>query len=169
MDVFGIANNPIYLIKNIGNVTPAPGIQTIDRHRRLAIAVLENTGRIAFTAAVRLKKIVVMRLLAIILAILLFPFSMSVPSAIACSTPACCGPNCSNNAPVNQLSCCKTPVAPDRATTQARDTQHFDSVGSMPVAAVIVAISHSRNTVVASGYSPPDRLVSLALLCSRQI
>jgi len=153
----------------VAGSTPAPGIQTIDRNRRLAIAVLGKCRADCLHCCRQAKKLVVMRLFAIVLAILVLPFSISVPSAMACATPACCGPNCSNNAPVNQLSCCKTPVAPDRATNQARDTQHFDSVGSMPVAAVIVAISHSRNTVVASGYSPPGRLVSLALLCSRQI
>src|SRR5208337_214865 len=114
-------------------------------------------------------KVCVVRFLAIFIVALLLLVSLNAPSAMACSTTACCGPNCSSNAPVNQLSCCKRPVAPDRATIQARDTQHFDSIGSMPVAAVIVAISHSRSTVVARGYSPPNRLVSLALLCSRQI
>ena len=83
------------------------------------------------------------RFLAVILVALLLPLSMSAPSAMACSTTACCGPNCSSNTPVNQLSCCKAPVAPDRATSQARDTQHFDSIARMPVAAVILAISHS--------------------------
>jgi hypothetical protein len=70
---------------------------------------------------------------------------------------------------VNQLSCCKVPVAPDRATNQAQDAQHFVSIASMPLAAVIVAISPSQNTAINRGYSPPDRLASLALLCSRQI
>ena len=71
---------------------------------------------------------------------------------------------------MNQLSCCKAPVAPDRATNQARDGQHFDSMGAMPVGAVAIAITPLRNTVIARGnYSPPNRLVSLALLCSRQI
>jgi hypothetical protein len=109
------------------------------------------------------------RSLAIILVALLLQLSMSAPSAMACSTTACCGPNCSTSAPVNQLSCCKAPAAPDRAVNQAQDARLFDSIGSMPVAAVIIAISHLRNTVVARGYSPPDRLASLALLCSRQI
>jgi hypothetical protein len=70
---------------------------------------------------------------------------------------------------VNQLSCCKAPAALDRATSQAQDAQHYDSIASMPVAAVIIAISHLRNNVMAHGYSPPDRLASLAFLCSRQI
>ena len=68
------------------------------------------------------------RFLAIILIALLLPLSLSAPSAMACPTTACCGPNCSSTTPVNQLSCCKAPVAPDRATSQARDTQHFDSI-----------------------------------------
>jgi len=111
----------------------------------------------------------VVRSLAIFIVVLLLPVSLNAPSAMACPTKACCGPNCLSNAPVNQLSCCKRPVAPDRVTIQARDTQHFDSIGNMPVVVSIVAISHSRSTVVAQGYSPPDRLISLALLCSRQI
>lgn len=110
-----------------------------------------------------------MRFLGIILAILLLPFSMSVSSAMACPTPACCGPNCSSNAPVNQSSCCQVPAVPDRATNQARSVQHFDSVGSLPASAVITTISQLRNTPITSRYSPPDHVLSLALLCSRQI
>jgi len=109
------------------------------------------------------------RFLAIILIALLLPLSMSVPSATACYTPACCGANCSRSAPVDQLSCCKAPVAPDRASNQARDGQHFDSIASMPVAAVIIAISYSQDTVIAGGNPAANPLVSLALLCSRQI
>ncbi len=110
-----------------------------------------------------------MRFLAVILIALLLPLSLSVPAAKACTMPACCGVNCSESAPVSQASCCKAPVAPDRATNQARDAQHFDSVGSVPAAAATIAISRLRNTVIAHGYSPPNRLASLALLCSRQI
>jgi hypothetical protein len=109
------------------------------------------------------------RFLAIFLIALLLPLSMPAASAMACSTTACCGPNCSSNAPVNQLSCCKAPAAPDRATSQARDAQHFDSIARMPVAEVALAIFHPQNTVDVRGYSPPNRLASLALLCSRQI
>jgi hypothetical protein len=109
------------------------------------------------------------RFLAILLIAFLLPLSMSAPSAMACSTRACCGANCSRSAPANQLSCCKAPVAPDKAPSQAQDAQHFDSIASMPVAAVIIAISHLQHNVIAHGYSPPDRLASLALLCSRQI
>jgi hypothetical protein len=117
----------------------------------------------------QVKTVVDVRSLAIILVALLLPLSLSAPSTIACPTTACCGAKCASNAPVNQLSCCQRPVAPERATIQARDTQHFDSIGRVPIAGVIVAISHSRSPVVARAYSPPDRLVSLALLCSRQI
>jgi hypothetical protein len=109
------------------------------------------------------------RFLAIILIALLFPLSVGAPSIASCSTKACCGPNCSSTAPVNQLSCCKAPAAPDRAINQARDSQHLNSTESLTVVAVIVAISHLRNIVVARGYSPPNRLASLAFLCSRQI
>jgi hypothetical protein len=109
------------------------------------------------------------RSLAIILVALLLPIGMSAPLAMTCSTTACCGTNCSRNTPVNQLSCCKTPVAPDKATSEVQDVQHFESIRSMPVAAAIVAISHFRSIVVPHRYSPPDRLVSLAFLCSRQI
>jgi hypothetical protein len=108
------------------------------------------------------------RLIGLILLALLLPFGLNAPS-IACAATACCGPNCSSNGQVNQLGCCKAPVAPDRATSQARDTQHLDSIATIPIAAAIVAISHLRNIVLAHGYSPPDRLASLALLCSRQI
>jgi hypothetical protein len=117
----------------------------------------------------RVKTILIVRLLAVILVTLLLPFSIGTPSAMACSTPSCCGPICPRSTPLNQSSCCKAPAAPDRATNQTRDAQHFDSIGSMLVAAAIVPISHLRNTGIARGYSPPDRLASLALLCSRQI
>jgi hypothetical protein len=68
---------------------------------------------------------------------------------------------------VNQLSCCKVPVAPDRATNQAQDAQHFVSIASMPLAAVIVAISPSQNShqswVLPTG---PPRFVSTSLFPS---
>ena len=111
----------------------------------------------------------IVRVLALLLIALLLPFSMSAPSGTVCFTTACCGANCSRSAPVNQLSCCPAPVAPDKATSQAQDAQRFDSIASMPVAAVIIAISDLQNTLVARRYSPPNPLVSLALLCSRQI
>jgi hypothetical protein len=110
-----------------------------------------------------------MRFLAIILSVLLLPLSLSARSVTPCSTTACCGPNCPSTIRVNQLDCCKAPITPDRATSQARDAQYFDSIATMPVAAAMVAISHMRNIVLAHGYSPPDRLASLAFLCSRQI
>jgi hypothetical protein len=113
--------------------------------------------------------VMTVRSIAILLvAVLLLPLSINVPSVMACSTPECCGANCSPSA-VNEMSCCKAPVAPDRAVSQAQDAHRFDSIATMPVAGVIVAISHLQNTVVARGYSPPDRPVSFALLCSRQI
>ncbi len=108
------------------------------------------------------------RSLAILLIALLLPLSTSAPSAMACPMTACCA-NCPKAAPMNQMNCCKTPAAPDRATSQARDAQHFDSVGSLPVTAVITAISHLRSSVITCGDSPPGRPLSLALLCSRQI
>jgi len=108
------------------------------------------------------------RFLALILIALLLPLSTSVPSATACSTSACCA-DCPKTAPMNQLTWCKTPTAPDRATSQVRDTQHFESIGSLPATAVITAISYVRSTAINHEYSPPDRLLSLALLCSRQI
>ena len=109
------------------------------------------------------------RLLAIILVALLLPLSVSVPSAMACSRTVCCGPNCSSDAPVNQISCCKAPLAPDRATSQAPEAQHLDSIARMPLATVIFAIFHPQNIVGVRGYSSPNRVASLALLCSRQI
>jgi hypothetical protein len=114
-------------------------------------------------------KVVPVRFLATILIALLFPLSSSMPAAKACSTPACCGANCPPSAPLNQVNCCKAPVAPDRAASQAQGAHHFDSISSMPVAGVIIAIAHLQNTLAVRGYSPPDRLASLALLCSRQI
>jgi hypothetical protein len=113
--------------------------------------------------------VMTVRFIAILLVAVLLPLSINVPSVMACSTTDCCGANCSPGAPVSQMSCCKAPVAPDRAVSQAQDGHHFDSIERMPVAGVIVAISHLQNTVVAREYSPPDRPVSLALLCSRQI
>jgi hypothetical protein len=113
--------------------------------------------------------VMLVRLLVILLVAALFPVSFSVPSVMACSTTECCGVNCLPSAPVRQVNCCKAPVAPDRAVSQAQDAHHFDSIATMPVAGVMIAISHLRNTVVARGYSPPGRPASLALLCSRQI
>lgn len=109
-----------------------------------------------------------MRVLALILIVLLLPLSVSAPSVTACTTTACCA-NCPKTAPMNQLNCCKTPTAPDKATSQARDADHLDSIGSLPATAVITAISCVLSTAFTRGYSPPDRLLSLALLCSRQI
>lgn len=114
-------------------------------------------------------KLTLVRFLTILLATLLLPLSFGASSVTTCSTPACCGANCSPSAPVSQVNCCKAPVAPDRATSQAQDAHHFDSIGRIPVAGVAIAISHLQNTVVARGYPPPDRPDSLALLCSRQI
>jgi hypothetical protein len=111
----------------------------------------------------------IVRFIGILLVAVLLPLSFSVPSAMACSTTECCGANCLPSAPVRQVNCCKAPVAPDRAVSQAQDAHHFDSIARMPAAGVIIAISHLQNTVVARGYSPPDRPASLALLCSRQI
>ncbi len=70
---------------------------------------------------------------------------------------------------MNRLSCCQAPAVPDKATNQARDAQHFESIGSVPAVAVVTAISHVRDFAIIHGYSPPARIVSLALLCSRQI
>lgn|GEM_PF-4587771 len=108
------------------------------------------------------------RSLAILLIALLLPLSVTAPSASACAMTACCA-NCPKTAPMNQLNCCKAPAAPDRATSQARGADHFDSVASLPVTTVITAISHLRSTVITCGYSPPGHRLSLALLCSRQI
>ena len=55
-------------------------------------------------------KVCVVRSLAIFIVALLLPVSLNVPSAMACSTTACCGPNCASKAPVIQLSCCERPV-----------------------------------------------------------
>jgi hypothetical protein len=112
--------------------------------------------------------VVLVRFLALILIALLLPLGLSVESAMACSRTACCA-NCSKNAPVNQLNCCKAPAVPDKATNQARDAQHFGSIGSLPATGVKAAISPVRSLAVSQGYSPPNRLLSLALLCSRQI
>jgi hypothetical protein len=109
------------------------------------------------------------RSIAVILIALLLPLSLCAPSAMACSTAAACCANCPKTAPMNQLNCCKTPTAPAKATSQARNADHFDSIGSLPATAVMTAISYVRSTVITSGYSPPSRLLSLALLCSRQI
>jgi hypothetical protein len=112
--------------------------------------------------------VMLVRFIVILLLAALFPVSFSVPSVTACSTTECCGVNCLPSAPVSQVNCCTAPVAPDRATSQAQEAHHFDSIGRMPVAGVMIAVSHLQ-TVVARGYSPPGRPASLALLCSRQI
>jgi len=70
---------------------------------------------------------------------------------------------------MSQLNCCKASTAPDRAANQERTAQHFDSVMSMPAVLAIAAISQVRSAVIVRGHAPPDHLVSLALLCSRQI
>jgi hypothetical protein len=107
--------------------------------------------------------------LALILITLLLPVTMSVPSASACSTMACCGANCLRNTSSNQASCCEAPVAPDRATGQVQDAQHLNSIGNLYATTRISTISHVQNFKIIRGHSPPDRLASLALLCSRQI
>jgi predicted MFS family arabinose efflux permease len=114
-------------------------------------------------------KVFIVRFLAIFLAVLLLPFSMNLPSATACSAQECCGANCSPGAPLSQVNCCKAPLTSDRAGSQAQDAHFFDSIAGAPLARMIVAVSHLQKSVVAHGYSPPDRLASLALLCSRQI
>ena len=113
--------------------------------------------------------LLVVRVFALILVVLLLPMSISAPSATACSTTVCCGATCPSSAPVNQVSCCQTSPAPDRAIGQSRAAQHFSSIGNMPVVAIMATNSHVRSTVISRGYSPPDRLLSIALLCSRQI
>lgn len=113
--------------------------------------------------------VMLVRFIAILLVAVLLPLSFSLPSAMACSTTECCGANCAPGAPVSEVNCCKAPVAPDRAVSQAQDAHHFDSIATMPVAGVIVAISHLQSTIIARGYSPPGCPASLALLCSRQI
>jgi hypothetical protein len=109
------------------------------------------------------------RFLAILLAALMLPVGFNASAGTTCSTPACCGADCAPSGPVSQVNCCRAPSAPDRATSQAQDAHHFDSIGRVPVAEVAIAISHLRNIVVARGYPPPDHPASLALLCSRQI
>lgn len=114
-------------------------------------------------------KVFIVRFVAIFLAILLLPFSMNLPSATACPTPECCGANCSPGAPLSQVNCCKSPLRSDRVGSQTQDAHFFDLIAGAPPARVIIAVSHLQKSVVAHGYSPPDRLASLALLCSRQI
>src|SRR5579863_2762258 len=110
------------------------------------------------------------RFLTTLLIAVLLSFGSNGPSAMAVTTTACCGANCSSSAPpAHQLSCCQGPSVPDRATMQANDAQHFTSIGSKAAAWVTIAVPHPRTIVVARDYSPPNRGASLALLCSRQI
>ena len=109
------------------------------------------------------------RLIAIILIALLFPLTVSVPSVAACSTATCCGETCSDSIPADQFSCCGAPATSDWAINQACETPQLASVGYEPVATWLVAISPSRNVVHTREHSSPDRLASLAFLCSRQI
>ena len=110
-----------------------------------------------------------MRLLAIFLIALLLPLSMSLPSAPACSQMQCCEANCSIAIPLKQLSCCQAPVALDKSAIQARDALHFDSLETPLATAIVTTNSAFRNAVIAHGYSPPNRPISIAILCSRQI
>src|ERR1700722_13767499 len=114
-------------------------------------------------------RVALVSFLARFLIILLLPISVSVSSGTLCTTTACCGPNCARSAPVNQVSCCQASTLSDKATNQVRDTQYFESIGRLPAVAMIIAIPHLRPLAINHGYSPPDPLVSLALLCSRQI
>jgi hypothetical protein len=94
----------------------------------------------------------IVRFIAILLVAALLPLSFSFPSAIACSTPECCGANCPPSAPLSQVNCCKAPKAPvasDRAASQAQDAHHFDSISSMPATGVIIAIPDLQDTLVA--------------------
>src|SRR5258708_17690067 len=113
--------------------------------------------------------VAVVRFLTAILITVLLLFSTVTPSATACATTACCGATCARSAPVNQVSCCQAPAASDTATNQARNAQHLDSFARLPVVTNITAISALRDSAIIHRFVPPDRLVSLALLCSRQL
>ena len=111
----------------------------------------------------------VVRFLAILLVALLLPLSLSAPSAMACSTNGVLRRELFDERSGESGELLQGAGGTGQSDQPSADAQHFDSIASMPVAGVIVAISHLQNTVVARGYSPPDRLASLALLCSRQI
>ena len=70
---------------------------------------------------------------------------------------------------MNQVSCCQAPPASDKATNTARDAQHLDSFARLPVVANLSAISALRDFAIVHKFAPPDRIASLALLCSRQL
>jgi hypothetical protein len=70
---------------------------------------------------------------------------------------------------MNQVSCCQAPAASDKATSQARNAQHLDSFARLPVVANLTAISALRDFATIHRFAAPDRLASLALLCSRQL
>jgi hypothetical protein len=113
-------------------------------------------------------RIVGMRGIAAMLVILLLPLQFKAVSAMACSMPSCCA-NCMKAAPVNQASCCRAPAVPEKATSSAPGAQSFQSIVSLRVTAVMAVISHLQSAAITQGYSPPERLASLSLLCSRQI
>src|ERR1700677_4107259 len=114
-------------------------------------------------------RVALVSFLARFLIILLLPISMSASSGALCIAMACCGANCASSSQVNQLSCCQASTLPDKATNQTQDTQYFESLGRLPAVAMMIAIPHLRSMAISHGYSPPNHLVSLALLCSRQI
>ena len=70
---------------------------------------------------------------------------------------------------MNQVSCCQAPADSDKATNQARTSQHLDSFGRLPVVTNLTAISALRDFAIIHRFAPPDPLVSLARLCSRQL
>jgi hypothetical protein len=159
--------------RGAAGVTPAPGekcqAQSCEDATLLSARALPSLPMMLLRHLLIRATVMTVRFVVILLVAVLLPLSFSVPSVMACSTTECCGANCSPSAPVSQVNCCKAPVAPDRAASQAQDAHHFDSIARMPAAGVIIAISHLQNTVVARGYPPPDRPASFALLCSRQI
>ena len=112
--------------------------------------------------------VMVVRFIAILLVAVLLPLSINVPSVMACSTTECCGANCSPGAPVSQVNCCKAPVAPDRAISQAQDAHAFrfdrDDAGSRGDNRNFALAEYCRRSWVFA--TRPSRFVCLALFPS---
>ncbi|MGH7814372.1 MAG: hypothetical protein ACREQI_10285 [Candidatus Binataceae bacterium] len=88
--------------------------------------------------------------------------------ASCCASRPCCM-TCPLSTTALQVHCCTAPAAPGRAVSRAQSTVRLDSAAALTAIAVLDAPSQPHIRTIAYGYSPPGRLASLAILCSRQI
>jgi len=109
------------------------------------------------------------RVIAALLIAIVVPLNLGAACTMANPVAAAHCANCPMSAPGNRVNCCHAPTVPDLATGQAQSTQHLDTVATLPVMAALSVASRPHIRAIADGFSPPDRLASLAILCSRQI